>query len=221
MFNLINICYIEMYFVLEIQVNVEDLGTLYTITILVSGSLLQGFPCGSVGNEPACNAGDLDSIPGLGRSLGEGKGYPLQYPGLENSMNCIVHGVTNSRTRLSDFHFTEPLLPKEIQGEVPESLWSRFLQVVRAAYTCLKCVSPCMRAKLLRSCLTFCDLVDCSPPGSSVHGDSPGKNNGVGCHALLQGIFPTQGSNPCLLCVLHWQASSLPPVPPGKPCVSP
>ena len=55
--------------------------------------------------EPASNAGDLGSIPGLGRSPGEGKGYPLQYPGLENSMDCIVHGVTKSRTRLSDFHF--------------------------------------------------------------------------------------------------------------------
>ena len=51
----------------------------------------------------ACNAGDLDSIPGLGRSP-EGKGYPLQYSGLENSMDCIVHGVTNNQTRLSDFH---------------------------------------------------------------------------------------------------------------------
>ena len=43
--------------------------------------------------------------------------------------------------------------------------------------------------------LTLCDLIDCSPPGSSVHGDSPGKNTGVGCYALLQGIFPTQESN--------------------------
>ena len=43
------------------------------------------------------------------------------------------------------------------------------------------------------------------------------KNTGVGCHALLQGIFPTQGSSPCLLCLLHWQVGSLPPVPPRKP----
>ena len=50
-----------------------------------------------------------------------------------------------------------------------------------------------------QSCLTLCDLMDCSPLGSSVHGDSPGKNTGVGCHALLQGIFPTQGLNPGLL----------------------
>ena len=50
-----------------------------------------------------------------------------------------------------------------------------------------------------QSCLTLCDAMDCSPPGSSVHGVSPGKNTGVGCHALLQGIVPTQGSNPGLL----------------------
>ena len=53
-----------------------------------------GFPCGSGGKESSCNAGDLDSIPGLGRSPGEGKGYPLQYSDLENSMDCIVYGVT-------------------------------------------------------------------------------------------------------------------------------
>ena len=58
-----------------------------------------------------------------------------------------------------------------------------------------------MHAKLFQSRPTLCDPVDCSPPGSSVHGDSPGKNSGVGCNALLQGIFPTQGLNPDLLCL--------------------
>ena len=57
-----------------------------------------GFPSGSAGKESACNEGDLGSTPGLGRSPGEGKAYPLQYSGLENSMDCIVHGVTKSRT---------------------------------------------------------------------------------------------------------------------------
>ena len=47
-------------------------------------------------------------------------------------------------------------------------------------------------------CQTVCDTMDCSPPGSSVHEDSPGKNTRLGCHALLQAIFPTQGSNPGL-----------------------
>ena len=64
-----------------------------------------GFPCGSAGKESACNVGDLGLIPGLGRSPGEGNSYPLQYFGLENSMDCIVHGVAKSQTRLSDFHF--------------------------------------------------------------------------------------------------------------------
>ena len=64
-----------------------------------------GFPYGSAGKESAGNAGDLGSIPGLGRSPGEGNSYPLQYSGLENSMDCIVHGAAKSWTRLSDFHF--------------------------------------------------------------------------------------------------------------------
>jgi len=51
---------------------------------------------GSAGKESTCNAGDLGSIPGLGRSPGDGKGYPLQYSGLEKSMDCIVHGVAES-----------------------------------------------------------------------------------------------------------------------------
>ena len=65
-----------------------------------------GFPGGSAGKESACSVGDLGSIPGLGRSPGEGNGYPLLYSGLENSMDCIVHGVSKSQTRPSDFHFT-------------------------------------------------------------------------------------------------------------------
>ena len=53
------------------------------------------FPGGSVGKESACNAGDLGSVPELGSYPGEGKGYPLQYSGLENSMDCIAHGVAD------------------------------------------------------------------------------------------------------------------------------
>ena len=59
----------------------------------------------SAGEESACNVGERGSIPGLERFPGEGKGYQLQYSGLENSMVSIVHGVTKSQTRLSDFHF--------------------------------------------------------------------------------------------------------------------
>ena len=64
---------------------------------------------------------------------------------------------------------------------------------------------------IAQSCLSLCSPMDCSSLSSSVHGNSPGKKTGVGCHSLLQGIFPTQGSNP------HWQAGSLPAEPPGKP----
>ena len=63
-----------------------------------------GFPCGSTGKKPTCSTGDWVWFPGLGRSPGEQKGYPLQYSGLENSMDCIARGVTKSWTRLSNFH---------------------------------------------------------------------------------------------------------------------
>ena len=61
-----------------------------------------GFHGDSAGKESTCNVGDLGLVPGLDRSPGEGKGYPFQYSGLENSMDCIVHGVAKSRTQLSD-----------------------------------------------------------------------------------------------------------------------
>ena len=67
------------------------------------------------------------------------------------------------------------------------------------------CAMPC-HAKLLQLCPTLFDPINCSPPGFSVHGDSPGKNTGVGCHSLPQGIFSTQGLNLCSLHPLHWQA---------------
>ena len=71
-------------------------------------------------------------------------------------------------------------------------------------YTCL----------VAQSCLTLCNPMDCSLPGSSVHEYSPGKNTGMGCHALLQGIFPTPGIEPSSPAL---QVDSLPSEPPGKP----
>ena len=64
-----------------------------------------GFPCGSAGKESTCSEGHLGLIPRLGTSPGEGKGYPFQYSGLDNSIDCVVHGVTKSWTQLSNFHF--------------------------------------------------------------------------------------------------------------------
>ena len=78
-----------------------------------------------------------------------------------------------------------------------------------------KGVHGCMQSCF--SCLTLFDPINCSPPGSSVHGDSPGKNTGVGCHALLQGIYSTQRLNLHPLGLLLWQVGSLVLAPPGKP----
>ena len=75
----------------------------------------------------------------------------------------------------------------------------------------------CAVCLVTQSCPAVCNPTDCSPPGFSVHGDSPGKNTGVGCHFLFQGIFPTQGLNPGLP---HCQRKdSLLSEPPGKPCI--
>ena len=71
---------------------------------MINSLLHLGFPCGSAGKESTRNVGDLGWIPGLGRSPGKGKGYPLQYSGLENSMDYIVCAVTKSQTQLNDFH---------------------------------------------------------------------------------------------------------------------
>ena len=75
-------------------------------------------------------------------------------------------------------------------------------------------------AKLLQSCPNLCNPMDCSSPGSSVNGDSPGKNTSVGFQDFIQGIFLIQGLNPHLLCLLHWQMGSLPLTPPGKPYIN-
>ena len=71
-----------------------------------------GFPCGSAGKESACNTRDLGSIPGLGRSPGEGKGCPLQYSDRENSMDCTVIGLQRVGHDRATFIFTQVLLSK-------------------------------------------------------------------------------------------------------------
>ena len=88
-----------------------------------------GFPCGSAGKESACNAGDQGSISGLGRSSGEfWKGYPHQYSGLENYMECIIHGVENSLIRLSGYHFHFSWHPhcSRCQNVLTFSVWTIF-----------------------------------------------------------------------------------------------
>ena len=83
---------------------------------MATHSVFLGFPCGSAGKESTCSAGDLGSIPGLGRSTGEGNSYPLQYSGLENAVDSIVDGVTKSGTQPSNFHFTAQLLSEFLEA---------------------------------------------------------------------------------------------------------
>ena len=101
---------------------------------------------------------------------------------------------------------------KFLEKNIGRTLWYKsqkyFFQICLLRLCC---------AKPLQSCLPLYNPMDCSLTGFSVHGDSPGKNTRVDCHAFLQGVFPTQGSNLCLLCLLHWQVGSLPLMPPGKP----
>ena len=85
------------------------------IVLFSSKFSILGFPGGSAGKESTCNVGALGSIPGLGRSAGEGKGYPLQYSGLENSMDCLVHCVAKSSTRMSDLKKKEKKVGLEAQ----------------------------------------------------------------------------------------------------------
>ena len=90
---------------LEDLVRLKQTNKQIFIKIVLKYVLILGFPDSSIVKESACNAEDLGLISGLGRSPAEGKGYPLQYSGLENFMDCIVHGVTKSWTQLRDFHF--------------------------------------------------------------------------------------------------------------------
>ena len=84
-------------------------------------------------------------------------------------------------------------------------------QDIRLIYRTLFCIA---HTQLF---MTLCAPMNCSTLGISVHGSFPSKNTAMGCHFLLQGIFPTQGLNPHLFHLLHWQAESLPLSPPGKP----
>ena len=94
------------------------------------------FSFGSAGKESACNAGDLGSIPVLGRSPREGKGYPLQYSGLENSMDCIVHGVGKSWIRLSDFHTHTYFILKNGRYLYKSRIFPVVILHVKVEFTC-------------------------------------------------------------------------------------
>ena len=144
-----------------------------------------GFPGSLAGKESTCNAGDLDLIPGLGISPGEGKGYPLQYSGVENSMDSVDHGVAKSQTQLSDFHS----LTKKFQ------VWVRKWRQER----------PFFKDTIERKKLKFLSGVQLFATLWTVAQQDPlsiefsRQEHWVGCYSFLQRIFPTQGLNPVLL----------------------
>ena len=130
--------------------------------------VLRGFSGESDGKASACDAGDLGSIPGLGRSPGEGNSYSFQYSDPQSSMDrgawqAIVYGVTKSRTRLSGFHFLSDV----------SSAWHSIknnTHIFKHNSTIIYLLNLHMHAKLLQLYLTLLDPMGCSPPGFSVHG---------------------------------------------------
>ena len=144
--------------------------------------LYEELTCGSQGKESACKVGDLDSIPGLGRSPGGGLGNPLQYSCLENphgqrnladySSWCSKESETTewlstaaaAKTSQSCLTLCDPIDGSPPGSSVPGILQARILEWVAISFS-----NACMHAKSLQSCLILCDPMDSSPPGSSVH----------------------------------------------------
>ena len=100
-----------------------------------------------------------------------------------------VHGVTKSQARLGDWTAAKSRGEAKRMSFGLRLVWLSHSAAIDNPFVTVLCL-------VTQSCLTLCNPVDCSPPGSSVQRDSSDKNTGVGCHALLQGIFPAQGWNP-------------------------
>ena len=140
-------------------------------------------------------------IPGLGRSPGEGIGYSLQYSWASLVAQMVKNLPEMQETWVQSLGWEDPL---EESMATQSSMLAWRIPMDRGAWWAT--VHGCTelhttkrstgrredKALVTQLCLTLCNPKDCSLLGSSVHGDSPGKNTGVGCHALLQGIFPTQ-----------------------------
>ena len=171
-------------------------------------SFLLGVPwwlSGSEGKEYACNAGDLSLIPGSGRFPWRRKWQPTPVFLLENPMDgrarqATVHGVAKSQTRLSDFTFTFLSVDRLLQDAEYSSL------CCTADPCCLLILYVCAHVGVLGCEVVSDSLQPCElqPSRLPCPWDFPGKNTGGGFHFLFQGIFPTQGSNPHLLCLLDW-----------------
>ena len=136
------------------------------------------FPGGLGGKESTCSVGDLGSIPGLGRSAGEGNGYPLQYSCLEKFHGVAKSDTTEQPTLLLFFKKNKKVCPISAFSPFPDlrgkdrsgfgiynTLSYLFQSIYPWAHTYVK-----VKVLLAQSCLTLCVPMDCSPPGSSVHG---------------------------------------------------
>ena len=124
--------------------------------------------------------------PSLGFSRQEHwSGLPFPSPMQESEKWKWSRSVISDSSRPHGLQPTRLLHPWDFPGKSP-GVGCHFL-------LWLKCDRETIMCLVARLCLTLCDPMDCSPPGSCVHGDYPGKSTGVGCHALLQEIFPTQG----------------------------
>ena len=160
-----------------------------------------GFPGGSDGKESARNAEDLDSIPGLGRSPGGGHGNHSRYSCLENpywQRSLVGYSPWGGKeSRLSNKHSTW----------IQDPDWALLFPCNLDNFIYVLCL-------VTQSCPTLCDPMDCSPPGTSVQGDSPGKNTGGQDSSPPPGDLPNPGTEPRSSAL--W-ADSLPPEPLRKP----
>ena len=126
----------------------------------------------------------------------------------------IVSLVWVCSTGVNHFHCVCTLSCIIVWVDVVEATW---VGIVWGFSSCEHKWIPHTDYEYVFSHVQLCGPITCSPPGSSVHGIFQARNTGAGHHFLLQATFPTQGSNLHLLCLLHWQADSLPLAPPGKP----
>ena len=140
-----------------------------------------GFPDSSVGKETSCNAGNPGSIPRSRRSAGEGLGYPLQF----SWASLVAQLVKN--------------LPAMWETWVRSLDWEDALEKGKATHSSILAWRIPWTVSSFGLFALYLTLWTVALPGSSVHGDSPGKNTGLSNLSLLQGTVPTQGSNPGLL----------------------
>ena len=171
---------------------VQDLMVINYIINFVQKSLISS-SCFKI-NKPFFRA-DLDSQQNWAEST---ESVPVFPASVATTLSLLCYNPHWSGTFVMIYepiltHHCQPKSKVYIRVHSLYSLFGHLMQRVLCILSSFSCV-----------CLTFCDPMDCSPPGSSVQGILQARISGVGCHALLQGILPTQRLNPCILFLLHW-----------------